>query len=48
MNVLKPNFHQTYIAKPEASRKESSELYFVAKGFKGDPYYDTNDRFEVA
>ena len=32
---LKPNFHHTYIVKPDASRGESSEYYFVARGFKG-------------
>ncbi|KAL5522001.1 hypothetical protein ACEPAF_1857 [Sanghuangporus sanghuang] len=48
VNVLKPNFYRTYIVKPDASRGESSEYYFISKGFKGDPYVDTNDEFEVA
>ncbi|KAL5514002.1 hypothetical protein ACEPAG_2763 [Sanghuangporus baumii] len=45
LNVLKRNFFHTYVVKPDASRGESSEYYFISKGFKGDPYLDTNDGF---
>jgi 23S rRNA (uridine2552-2'-O)-methyltransferase len=33
--VLKRNFSNVRHAKPPASRKESSELYVVATGFRG-------------
>ena len=35
LDVLKRNFTSVRHAKPPSSRKESSELYVVAKGFKG-------------
>lgn len=35
-NVLMPNFHDVRFIKPEASRRESSEGYFVCSGFRGD------------
>jgi 23S rRNA (uridine2552-2'-O)-methyltransferase len=35
VRYAKPRFEQTDLAKPEASRKASSELYFVGLGFKG-------------
>lgn len=35
-DVLKPVFHHVYNVKPGASRAESSETYFVCKGFRGD------------
>jgi 23S rRNA (uridine2552-2'-O)-methyltransferase len=35
LDLLKRNFASVRHAKPPASRKESSELYVVAKGFKG-------------
>ena len=35
LNVLKRNFTSVRHAKPPASRKQSSELYVVATGFKG-------------
>ena len=37
LDVLKRNFATVRHAKPPSSRKESSELYVVAKGFKGRP-----------
>jgi 23S rRNA (uridine2552-2'-O)-methyltransferase len=37
LDVLKRNFSNVRHAKPPASRKESSELYVVATGFKGRP-----------
>ena len=37
LDVLKRNFANVRHAKPPASRKESSELYVVATGFKGHP-----------
>ena len=37
LDVLKRNFSTVRHAKPPASRKESSELYVVATGFKGRP-----------
>jgi 23S rRNA (uridine2552-2'-O)-methyltransferase len=37
LDVLKRNFSSVRHAKPPASRKESSELYVVATGFKGRP-----------
>jgi 23S rRNA (uridine2552-2'-O)-methyltransferase len=37
LDVLKRNFTSVRHAKPPSSRKESSELYVVAKGFKGAP-----------
>lgn len=37
LDVLKRNFASVRHAKPPASRKESSELYVVATGFKGRP-----------
>ncbi|KAI5121533.1 hypothetical protein M0805_002593 [Coniferiporia weirii] len=36
LEVLKPVFHHVYSAKPDASRSESSEHYFVCKSFRGD------------
>ena len=35
VRYAKPRFEKTDLAKPEASRKASSELYFVCLGFKG-------------
>jgi 23S rRNA (uridine2552-2'-O)-methyltransferase len=35
LDVLKRNFASVKHAKPPASRKESSELYVVATGFRG-------------
>lgn len=35
--TLKRNFASVKHAKPPASRKDSSEWYVIAKGFKGDP-----------
>lgn len=35
LNELKQNFQKVYHIKPPASRKESPELYVLAKGFKG-------------
>lgn len=35
LKKLKPNFHHTYTVKPDASRGESSEYYWVARGFRG-------------
>jgi 23S rRNA (uridine2552-2'-O)-methyltransferase len=35
LGYAKPRFRRTDLAKPEASRKQSSELYFVCLGFKG-------------
>ena len=40
LDVLKRHFAQVRHAKPPASRKESSELYVVALGFKGRPPSD--------
>ncbi|MCM8731012.1 RlmE family RNA methyltransferase [Hephaestia sp. GCM10023244] len=40
---LKRNFTTVKHAKPPASRKESSEWYVVAQGFKGRPVTDTAD-----
>jgi 23S rRNA (uridine2552-2'-O)-methyltransferase len=37
LDILKRNFASVRHAKPPASRKESSELYVVATGFKGRP-----------
>jgi 23S rRNA (uridine2552-2'-O)-methyltransferase len=37
LDVLKRNFTSVRHAKPPSSRKESSELYVVAMGFKGAP-----------
>jgi 23S rRNA (uridine2552-2'-O)-methyltransferase len=37
LDVLKRNFANVRHAKPPSSRKESSELYVVATGFKGRP-----------
>jgi len=37
LDVLKRNFAAVRHAKPPASRKESSELYVVATGFRGKP-----------
>jgi 23S rRNA (uridine2552-2'-O)-methyltransferase len=37
LDVLKRNFTSVRHAKPPSSRKESSELYVVATGFKGAP-----------
>jgi 23S rRNA (uridine2552-2'-O)-methyltransferase len=37
MDVLKQNFSTVRHAKPPASRKDSSELYVVATGFRGRP-----------
>jgi 23S rRNA (uridine2552-2'-O)-methyltransferase len=37
LDVLKQNFASVRHAKPPSSRKESSELYVVATGFKGRP-----------
>ena len=37
LTLLKHNFATVRHAKPEASRKESSETYVVAQGFKGAP-----------
>jgi 23S rRNA (uridine2552-2'-O)-methyltransferase len=37
LDVLKRNFASVRHAKPPSSRKESSELYVVATGFKGRP-----------
>lgn len=37
LDILKRNFASVRHAKPPASRKQSSELYVVAKGFKGRP-----------
>jgi 23S rRNA (uridine2552-2'-O)-methyltransferase len=39
LDVLKQNFANVRHAKPPASRKESSELYVVAQGFKGGSRY---------
>ncbi|THH08277.1 hypothetical protein EW145_g2808 [Phellinidium pouzarii] len=36
LDVLKPVFHHIYTAKPDASRAESNEYYFVCKSFHGD------------
>ncbi len=35
LDVLKQNFSSVRHAKPPASRKESSELYVIAQGFRG-------------
>jgi len=35
MKELRKSFEKVLIRKPEASRKESREVYIVAKGFKG-------------
>ncbi|HVP23139.1 MAG TPA: RlmE family RNA methyltransferase [Conexivisphaerales archaeon] len=35
VRYAKPRFQRTDLAKPEASRKQSSELYFVGLGFEG-------------
>lgn len=37
LNTLKRDFATVRHAKPEASRKESSETYIVAQGYKGPP-----------
>jgi 23S rRNA (uridine2552-2'-O)-methyltransferase len=37
LGQLKRNFAEVRHAKPPASRKDSSELYVVATGFRGDP-----------
>ena len=47
-DVLAPAFRNVYTAKPGASRAESSECYFVCKGFRGDDrrksdYYEPGD-----
>jgi 23S rRNA (uridine2552-2'-O)-methyltransferase len=34
IDEVKMYFKKVYIHKPKASRKESSELYLVCKGFK--------------
>ncbi|EJD00334.1 FtsJ-domain-containing protein [Fomitiporia mediterranea MF3/22] len=43
LDRLKPNFYHTYIVKPDASRDESSEYYFVSKGFKGDTMHEDTE-----
>ena len=35
LDVMKRNFTSVRHAKPPASRKDSSELYVVAQGFRG-------------
>ena len=35
LTLLKRNFADVKNVKPKASRSDSSELYFVATGFKG-------------
>lgn len=35
LKILKESFSKIYHVKPEASRKESSEMYLIALGFKG-------------
>ncbi|HEX4367596.1 MAG TPA: RlmE family RNA methyltransferase [Rhodopila sp.] len=40
LDMMKQNFAQVRHAKPPSSRKESSELYVVATGFKGRPEGD--------
>jgi 23S rRNA (uridine2552-2'-O)-methyltransferase len=35
MKELRKSFEKVLIRKPDASRKESREVYVVAKGFKG-------------
>ncbi|HEY4173852.1 MAG TPA: RlmE family RNA methyltransferase [Rhodopila sp.] len=40
LDAMKQNFAQVRHAKPPSSRKESSELYVVATGFKGRPEGD--------
>jgi 23S rRNA (uridine2552-2'-O)-methyltransferase len=35
MKELRKSFEKVLIRKPGASRKESREVYIVAKGFKG-------------
>lgn len=37
LNMLKRDFAQVRHAKPPASRKDSSEIYLVATGFRGEP-----------
>lgn len=44
LDVLKQNFASVRHAKPPASRKESSELYVVATGFRGKPAQDDAGR----
>ncbi|KAF7971561.1 hypothetical protein HWV62_20798 [Athelia sp. TMB] len=34
-NILEPNFHHVIYCKPDASRKESAEGYWLCKGWKG-------------
>ncbi|KAH8109060.1 23S ribosomal RNA methyltransferase [Phellopilus nigrolimitatus] len=43
LDVLKPVFHKVHIVKPDASRSESREHYFVCKGFKGDERSDAGN-----
>ncbi|HEX7820786.1 MAG TPA: SAM-dependent methyltransferase, partial [Sphingobium sp.] len=40
LKVLKQHFRTVKHAKPPASRKESSEWYVIAQGFKGRPDVD--------
>jgi 23S rRNA (uridine2552-2'-O)-methyltransferase len=41
--ILKRNFAAVKHAKPPASRKDSSEWYVIAQGFKGRPDAETQD-----
>ena len=43
LNLLKKNFTTVKHAKPPASRKDSSEWYVIAQGFKGMPDSESDD-----
>ncbi|ADG13195.1 ribosomal RNA methyltransferase RrmJ/FtsJ [Methanocaldococcus infernus ME] len=44
-NLAKKYFDKVYLTKPRASRKESSEIYLIAKRFKGKSW-EEEDRIE--